>query len=74
MRCGYKWVMRCGKDKFRFIEKTAFQVFANTHSKRNLMGITYTGADPGFLESRVHMYKGMGVRFAGIISFFINIP
>ena len=32
------------------------------------------GADPEFLERGVHMYKGVGVRFADFISFFLNIP
>ena len=32
-----------------------------------------SGTDPGFLEG-VHIYKGVGVRFADFISFFLNIP
>ena len=32
------------------------------------------GADPGFLERGVHMYKGVGVRFADFISFFLQYP
>ena len=39
-----------------------------------------SGADPGFLERAVHMYKGVcggrggGGRYADYISFFLNIP
>ena len=33
-----------------------------------------SGADPGFLVRGAHMYKGVGVRFADFISFFLNIP
>ena len=32
------------------------------------------GSDPGFLVKGVHMYKGVEVRFADFISFFLNIP
>ena len=32
------------------------------------------GADPGFLERGFILYKGVVVRFADFISFFLNIP
>ena len=32
-----------------------------------------TGADLGFLERPVHMYKNVGVSFANFISLFLNI-
>ena len=32
------------------------------------------GADPGFLERGVHMYKNVEVRFADFISFFLKYP
>ena len=40
----------------------------------NSMSSFCTAADPGFLERGVHLYKGVMVRFADFISFFLNIP
>ena len=34
--------------------------------------MTYAGANPGFLEKGIRMLKGMGVRSADIISFFLK--
>ena len=32
-----------------------------------------SGADPGFFGKGVRLYKGMGVRFADFIIFFLNM-
>ena len=34
----------------------------------------FKGADPGFLERGFICIKGVGLRFADFISFFLNIP
>ena len=38
-----------------------------------LYSFVFTVADPGFLEKGVHMYEGVGVRFADFLLFFLNI-
>ena len=62
-----------GKQTANFQSINLFLIF-NCILMTQCSNMKYSGAGPGFLENGVHIYKGLGVRFADFISFLLNFP